>query len=541
MYDPRGTVGAHDHSRIDYSPKRLRVNAPARRARMKTPGLQALANSVSGIGYLAAQGAIAVFMTPFLLRALGATTYGLIPLSSSVVSYSAILSMGLQMSISRHLTVSRWREDISTTSATFSSAVVMATLVGASVWIVVGVVAFNVGALFRLPPEVVPAARLFLLMNGLYYALTILASALGSVCYAHGRVDLQNAIRFGDLAIRSLVPLVAFAANSRDLAWVGVGLVLAALWTSIASLLLWKRMAPQIVLSVRSVRRSLLRRLYHTSVWGTVDNIGALLHLSTDVLVLSVAISTSAAGVYGALLQWVVFVRGVVAAVNGGAEPLVMRRYAAGEVQDAWRMSRTMMRICGCLAGVCCGILLASSSVLIARWLGAPYAIFSPVLVVLISALPLTLAVSPLATYQVAADRVRVPALIMLATGLVNLVLSVALVHMQPTGIGVALATLFALTLKTLLFTPAYVSRIIHRPLPELYGLLAPACVVTAAAYAAMRTILSFSAGSSLVGLAVRAAVTVALTAPVVWWVGLRREDRELARRLLPIRAESVV
>jgi hypothetical protein len=131
---------------------------------------------------------------------------------------------------------------------------------------------------------------------------------------------------------------------------------------------------------------------------------------------------------------------------------------------------------------------------LLATWLGPNFAVYGPLMSLLTIHLSVNLAVLPIFPIQTATKRVRLPGIVTLLLGCVNLALAFLLAGPIGWGLyGVAAAGAIVLTAKNLLFTPIYGAIILgrkpwtllHETLPVSFAAFATfiACKALCAAY----------------------------------------------------------
>jgi membrane protein EpsK len=105
------------------------------------------------------------------------------------------------------------------------------------------------------------------------------------------------------------------------------------------------------------------------------------------------------------------------------------------------------------------------SSALLNLWLGESFSGLAPLMVIMLCHLVINVGALPLFNIQVAMNKVRVPALVTLFMGILNLLLAISFVKYLHWGIyGVAIAGAIVLTAKNALFTPVYAARILREP-----------------------------------------------------------------------------
>src|SRR5438067_12094085 len=68
-------------------------------------------NLVANVGNLGLSMVVGIVYVPFLIRHLGPAVYGLIPLTSMVTSYMALITFGLDSAVARSLTIALERKD----------------------------------------------------------------------------------------------------------------------------------------------------------------------------------------------------------------------------------------------------------------------------------------------------------------------------------------------------------------------------------------------------------------------------------------------
>src|SRR5580698_8980751 len=88
----------------DASASGIPMVAPARTGRFAI-------NLVSNVGQFGLSIIVGAWYVPFLVRSLGPAVYGLIPLSSAITSYMALITLGLNSAVGRYLTIALEHRD----------------------------------------------------------------------------------------------------------------------------------------------------------------------------------------------------------------------------------------------------------------------------------------------------------------------------------------------------------------------------------------------------------------------------------------------
>ena len=104
------------------------------------------------------------------------------------------------------------------------------------------------------------------------------------------------------------------------------------------------------------------------------------------------------------------------------------------------------------------------SSPLLHRWLGDSFVDLAPLMCLLVGSKIFTLPSRVMQSVNAGLTKVRLPSMVAIAGGVVNVLLSVVLVRFTNLGLyGVALSTVFCLVAKNFVFAPVYTAAILER------------------------------------------------------------------------------
>jgi membrane protein EpsK len=209
--------------------------------------------------------------------------------------------------------------------------------------------------------------------------------------------------------------------------------------------------------------------------WILINQIGALLFLSIDLVVVNKILGVEAGGQYGAVLMWSTLLRsfaGVVAAVFG---PTIISLYAQQDTTGLVAYSRRAVKFVGLMIALPVGLVCGFARPLLRIWLGPSFEPLAPLMVLMCVHLCVNLAVLPLFNIQIAGNYVRLPGILTCVMGVGNLGLSLLLAGPFAFGMyGVAGAGAVMLTLKNLIFTPIYSAHVLGLGYRSFYREILP-------------------------------------------------------------------
>jgi len=406
---------------------------------------------------------IGVFFTPYVLHRLGPALYGLIPLTLTIVSYLSVATGGLEIVVSRFVTVALARNDTEGANRTFNTAMFSLWGVGLLLIVPLAVAVGFADSLVQVPGEHVADLRLLFVCVACSFLLTTSTGSFGVAFFFRNRLDLQGGLAFAANLLRVGIVIVCFSLLEPRLLHVGLGMCAAAGLTLVGNVFALRHLTPELRLRSSSWSWAELRRVFGSVWWLVLNHVGTILLIGIDLLVVNRVFGAVAGTRYALALQWSILLRGVASTLGGLLAPDITVLYAKGDTQALVAYTRKAVRLLALVLALPIGLISGFGKPLLTVWVGADYAGLAPLMAVLTIPLAVNLAYMPLHNISMASNRVRVPGLVQIAAGGLNLVLAVGLARYSSLGLyGVALAGGLVLTLRNIVFTPLYAAHILE-------------------------------------------------------------------------------
>ena len=401
-----------------------------------------------------------LWLVPFRGRHIGMAAYGMVPIAALFTQYVGIVTNALRMPVARFMSVAS-REDQDGAKMIFNTAFwLYATLAIVQVPLFsLGYV--NISRIFSIPSEILRDTQILFVCSFLAFVVGFIGSVFTVSTFSNNRLDLDEFVNISRTALRATLYLAAFSFLEPALRWVGYIELVVSLYALVCQIAIWHRITPFLRLQLSKISLGKIRPIIAMSLWGIVDTIGALLFLRVNVWLANRFISAEAGGDYGAIQQWDLLFRNAAGVVAMVISPMVVICYAQKQFDKAHRITVTAVRYLTAAIAVPCGVVVGFSPELIHHWLGAAHVALWPVLAAMVAPLIISCGIAPVFQLQNAYNRVRVPAIATLATGIVNLLGCVIAVRFFGVGIlGLALISSVVFTIKNGLFTVWYAARI---------------------------------------------------------------------------------
>ena len=492
-------------------------------------------NLISNIAYFLVSVVISILLVPYYITTLGVAAYGLIPLAGSIIGYVAIVVTSLNGTVSRYLTVDIQRNDFAAANRTFNTAFFGLLIIIALMMPVVIAVSYYVPVIFNVPAGQETGAILLVLCTCISFFISSLVGTYTVQLYAFNRLDLSNLVNIVSILLQAGLNVLFFSLAGPNLTFVGFAYIITAIITSVISIILAKRVCPHLHLSPGSFDRSRVKDLGEMGGWMFINQIGTLLFLQIDLIVVNLLFGATSAGEYAIVLKWGNTLRTIAGVLAVVLSPMILTYYARERTEKLIRVTNSAVKLMGLSMALPIGLICGFAPQLLTVWVGAQYAFLAPLMILMTVHLMVNLAVLPLFSINLAYNQVRIPGIVSLIMGIGNFALAVILALFSGWGFyGVAAAGAIVLTCKNAIFTPWYATKVLGVGVHTFTRAIVPG-VAAGILLGVIATILGiFLPLNTLIPLIITGLFLSLLYSIIMWRIGLSAGERKLFGSYLP-------
>ncbi|MDF7799800.1 oligosaccharide flippase family protein [Pontiellaceae bacterium B1224] len=470
---------------------------------------------------------LAFWYSPFLLKSLGPSLFGLVPLITSLTAYLAIISGSIDSSVGRSLSMAIQKGDENQARCIVNTAFKLYLLI-TLLFLVLGYFAWNyLDVLIKLPEAAVSDAKWLLIAVFSTFCLTAQTAPFKSALFAHNLIYIDRIILVVSYSISVGVAVGFFHYFEPSLWGVAIGNFSGGIITAFFSILVAYVLMPYLRLSVRLFDREVAKGIVFIGGWLVVNLIGSLLYLKIDLLVVNHLFGPVSTGLYAIVLQLSNLLRIFSGQIISAFTPSFMYRMAENDMLGLFVYSRFCIRLLGVVMALLIGGMCGFGDVFLTLWVGSEYAMLHGILCIALFHLSVNISVSPLFSVQIATGNVRIPGIVTLVLGVVNLGLAIFLAGFAGWGLyGIASAGAIALTAKNTLFTPVYNAKLLNQPwyiyLRDILVIVTATFFVGALSYVINHTAV-IDSWVKLIGSGIAVAI---IYFPLAWFLVFNHEDR---------------
>jgi O-antigen/teichoic acid export membrane protein len=404
------------------------------------------------------------FLMPFVVRHLGAVTYGVWILAVSTVSYLNLLDLGLRSAIIRYVSKGQTEGKVDEARSAIGAALWFRLLIAAGVAGLSIALAFAFPHFFKIPHDLQHAAEVTVLLCALGVAISLLAGVFGGVLSAISRFDILSSITIGQTVARA-IGVILILRSGRGLIslayWEFTVILLSGLATCFSAMKLYP------TCRVRLGRPDFitLKKIWAYSFKTFIIIVAVQIVFYTDNLVVGAFLSVGAVTLYSIAGSLAMYSGQVALAMGSTFIPMASSLDAAGRSKD---LQKLLLRGTQAALGLMLPIgltLLLRGKTFIALWMGLQFSQTSGVILqILLISQFFTIANATAGQIAYGVDKHKTVAMWSAVEAVSNLGLSIVLV--KTIGIyGVAWGTSISQAIIHLIFWPRYVKKEIGVPI----------------------------------------------------------------------------
>lgn len=481
---------------------------------------------------------VVFLLTPFIIHSLGREGYGVWALINSITGYMSLMAIGVPMASVRYLAEHVAEGDSRKVNEAVSScAGLYLILGGVAVLVGAGMLLFFAAA-YQIPVALQAEARLALSLMVLQAAAGFIGLLPEGIMFAHHDFVLRNLVRLGGILLRLGLTITLLKLDASLVVMASIQLALLAFDFSVSWLLI-RRRYPEVRLGLRAFDLAMVRRILSFSVYVLLLNAGARLSFETDALVIGAFLTVESIAFFAVANSFVIYLMDFIVAIAAVVSPMATKLKTEGNLPRLREVFLTWSKVALSVTIGAVLFLVVFGPRLIGSWIGPSFeAPSGQVLRILMLSNIVFLPVRGVALpILMGLGKPRVPAFGLVAAGVLNLALSVALA--RPLGLaGVALGTAIPNVIFAL-FVVAVACRELQIDLRSYAGYVIPRAAL--GALPLLGVLLWFKLGlqvQSLPGL-VAAGMVMAVLFGVTWVFFVYRADPyvDLRPHLVRLRA----
>jgi membrane protein EpsK len=291
-------------------------------------------------------------MTPFYIHHLGVGGFGVVQIALLLPVYINLSTLIISGAVSRFLTIALHEQNHNNANQIFNTSLFGIALILTFAMPIIIYFAININMYINIPLQYTQdSIYLFL---GIFFSstLTIFSTLFLIPAYANNRLDIQNYIKITTLFIQTGLVFFTFLIIASNLSYIGYAYTIAAFLGLFFSISIWKEFAPFLKISKSFIKFSKFQEIASMGSWLLINQMGSILFLSIDLILINHFFGPDATGKYSIVLQWSVLLRSMASMIASVLDPLILISYAKNNFLQILQYSNFAVKFMGIVIAI---------------------------------------------------------------------------------------------------------------------------------------------------------------------------------------------
>lgn len=384
-------------------------------------------NLVANIVSFSSNIIVSFVLTPFLINVLGKEIYGFYPIAITIVSYFSVLTNALNAMASRFVTVALVQNNKEEGNKFFSSTLAADVILGGIILVPMILIVLFLERFMDIPFDSRGTIKSLFALVFLSTLLNVLASFLGIATFAKNRIDLRSLREFVTAVLKIALFFILYKYLKPSILYVGLVAVTVSLVNIMFQATYTKILLPEISIKLKYISRFHTKELIGSSCWNAISTFGNILLAGMSLVLANMFYGATASGTYSIVHTVPQFICGIIIMLTGVFFPVITYKYAQKNKDDLINTVKSAQNIIGLISCVAISVFSALATEFFALWTPGEDAIYlSKLSFFTIMPHYIIACTWSLTNLNVAMNKVKIPAIFTLASGVANILIAFA-------------------------------------------------------------------------------------------------------------------
>ena len=414
---------------------------------------------------------ISFFLSPYMVKTLGAEVYGFIPLINNFINIMQIVTVAINSMASRFITISFFRKEYEKANKYFSSVLIANIVICVILIIPVSFVILFVDKVFSVPAGYLRDVQISFAILMLNFVISVSGSVFSVGTFVANRLELSSLRSIVAQSLRAFSIIALFLLFNPSIVLVVISTFSATIYTVVTNMRLTKKLVPELKISRRNFDKNSIKELFGAGVWNSIGTLSYDLFTGLDLMIANIFISATAMGVLSVSKTLPSTINALVSTIVSVFMPSLTQFYAKGEKQkilDAFTDANKIMLL---FIAPILSFLIGFGDKFYSLWMPTLDSTTLQILSIC-AILPLYLCIGSkgLANIFAVVNKIKVPTLVTLGLAVASTTTVFILLNFTQMGIyAIAIVSAVYLVIKEMIFVPIYSAKCLNVPFMSLF------------------------------------------------------------------------
>lgn len=419
-----------------------------------------------GVNYL-----INFFLTPYITENIGAEAYGFVSLSKNFVSYAGIITIALNSYATRFIAISYHQGNLKKCNTYFSSVFYANIILSIILFIAFVIGSINISFILNVPVELINQVEILFLLTGITFSITTAFTVFSASAYIKNQLDKVNIFKGISYVVEAIFLIILFSIFNPSVWFVALGTIVSALIIGFSNFILYRHYTPDIKICRDNISFKAIKELVGNGIWNSLNNLGNILNSGLDLIITNLMLTPLAMGQLAIAKTISSMFYALFQLLAQPFQPIFLKDYSDKNINKLMQHLKKSMIVCGLFSNLAFAGFVGVGLEYYQLWIPSQNIELVWILTVItILGNVIEGAVYPLYYIYTLTIKNKVPCIITIIGGIINVVSMYALLKFTNLGVyAVVLTTAVIMIIINFVSNPIYMSKCLNVSMKSFY------------------------------------------------------------------------
>lgn len=413
---------------------------------------------------------ITFFTTSYITSTAGAEAYGFVTLANTFTSYIDIITIALNAFAGRYISIAYHKGDYEEANKYFNSTIIADAILSLVIMLLGCMMILKLDILLNVSNNLTLDVKILFFLVLIRYLVSLIGTAFNVSTFITNRISLSEKQKSISYIIQGVIVLALFTLFPIHIWYVGVASAISIIYVNIMNIRYTHLLTKELTLNIKYFDIQVIKKLVSSGIWNSINNLGNVLNSGLDLLVSNLMLTSQIMGEISIGKTLGTMINALLESFVNSFRPKILKYYAEEKNELLIEELKRAMKVTGTISNIVFAVFLTCGYTFMQLWIlkGNINFIFNIAVIVLMSDIMIGV-VKPLYYVFTLTNKLKLPCLITIVSGFLNVVFMYLLIKYTDLGAYAVVFTTLVLNFVHFFDTPIYSAYCLKEKLSVFY------------------------------------------------------------------------
>lgn len=379
---------------------------------------------------------ISFFLTPYITKNIGVEAYGFVSLGTQFINYASLVTIALNSMAGRFVMIEIYKKNWESANKYFNSVLLSNVIIAAVMLIPSIFIVVYLEILLDIPLDILVDIKVLFTFLFTNYLISIMVSSFGVSTFATNKLYLKSFRETEARVLQALLLTLLFILFEPAVSYLGFAAVIVMIYIGFFNIYYTKKFLPKLKISKAYFKINSVFELINSGIWNTVSRLGQILSSGLDLLIANVYIGSDAMGILALAKTIPLLIASLIGVVAGVFMPEFTQLYANNDTKSLLKAIKKSIKILSVISIIPLAFFIVYGDIFFILWVPEQKDQILYILAIIsIASVAISGPLNSLFNIFTVTNRLKVISIVMILSGLINLIIVFSLLRLTNLGI----------------------------------------------------------------------------------------------------------